>query len=268
MTKIKTLTDYDSFANDFDQMRKPSPLLIEELKKSFEFGGKILSIGCGTGQYESLLSLTHNIIGLDKSMGMLKIAKERLSKCIMGNMIDLPFNNSEFNGVYFMQSFHHIGANFDISNDERISARKSVLKEALRVLKKGYLVIIQRDPSQNQAVWFWKYFPKALEKKLIIQPPIKNLINWLNEFELSNVMATPINDPMIKGFFDAEAPLNPQFRKSFSEFSYLSNNEMEEGVKLLKESIGDGSVWDEIDKCKKKFARIGGTVFFVSGVKK
>lgn len=268
MVKIKTLTNYDSLALDFDNMRQPSALLINELENRFKSKGLTLSIGCGTGQYEAALNIDCNVIGLDKSKGMLKISRQRIANCINGDMLNLPFKDHMFDDCYFMQSFHHIGANFDISNDERIKARKQVLTEAMRILKKGHIVIVQRDPSQNKSVWFWKYFPKALEKKLIIQPPIKDVIKWLSEVGFMDITANPVDDPMIKGFYDFNAPLNPSFRKSFSEFSYLSENEMEDGVRRLRRAIADGSAVKHIEESKTTFSEIGGTVFVVSAHKK
>ncbi len=268
MGKIDTKTDYDSSATDFDKFRMPSPRILDKLRQTFApVDGLILSIGCGTGQYEYNLSKNKIIVGLDKSKGMIKIAQKRIDNCVLGNMLELPFADNSFKGVYFMQSFHHMGANFSISQNERIAARKKVLSEAFRILKGGHLLIIQRDPSQNQAIWFWKYFPKALEKKLIIQPKISTLVEWLSDIGLQNIEAIPVYDPMIEGFYDPQGPLQKGFRRSFSEFSYLSESEMRKGVQDLKDAVEKGIVEKEILACREKFKEIGGTVFIVSAYK-
>jgi hypothetical protein len=72
---------------------------------------------------------------------------------------------------------------------------------------------------------------------------------------------------MIQGFYDPRAPLDPGFRRSFSEFSYLSSNDIQTGIKNLQQAIENGSVMDDIEACKLRFAEIGGTVFLVSGEK-
>ena len=95
-----------------------------------------------------------------------------------------------------MQSLHHVGGNLSISPEDRDNARKKAISEATWVVSQGSIVIIQRDPSQNQTVWFWKYFPKALETKLQIQPKINTLVQWFKDAGLSEVQATPINDPI------------------------------------------------------------------------
>jgi SAM-dependent methyltransferase len=229
--------------------------------------GPILSLGCGTGKYESLLSENHLVVGLDRSSSMIHKAKERIQHALLGDMTQLPFENGTFSGVYFMQSLHHVGANLEITNDHRIDVRKSVIKTVVDLMSSGFLFVIQRDPSQNQAVWFWKYFPKALKTKLMIQPNVSMILDWFRESGLTNVVAEPIQDPMIDSFFEPEAPLEPGFRRSFSEFTYLSAEEMQQGVAHLKSAIQDGSVMMEIEKCKLRFAEIGGTVFVVSGEK-
>jgi len=232
-----TLTNYDANAAAFDQFRQPNPVIAEKLLKAFSKNNDpILSIGCGTGQYESIFSKKLPIIGLDRSMGMIGKAKDRIQNVSLGDMTSLPFAEHQFSGAYFMQSLHHVGANLTISQNNRDLARKRALKEAIRVIHHGPIFIVQRDPSQNQAVWFWKYFPRALEVKLIIQPKIEMYVEWFGCFGLKDVTAEAIQDPMIQGFFDPRAPLDPEFRRSFSD-------------------------------CKLRFAEIGGTVFVVSGNK-
>jgi SAM-dependent methyltransferase len=263
-----TLTDYDTNAADFDHFRQPSTIIADRLIAAFSSTkGPILSLGCGTGKYESLLSDKVVVVGLDRSTGMIQKAKERIDHVLFGDMTAIPFAKSSFSGVYMMQSLHHIGANLGITSIQRNEVRKLVIKDAVDKISNGTLFIVQRDPSQNQAVWFWKYFPNALKTKLIIQPKVAEIVAWLKKFGLVNVVAEPIQDPMIRGFFDPRAPLDPGFRRSFSEFSYVTPEEMQQGVEQLKLAIEDGSVDADIEYCKLRFAEIGGTVFIISGEK-
>ena len=229
---------------------------------------RILSIGCGTGQYAAAFRDGMHIVGLDLSMGMLSIAKVRVRDLTCGNMVSLPFSDRVFEGAYFIQSFHHVGANLQIRSSARERSRKQVIAEVVRVLERGPLVIVQRDPTQNQAVWFWEYFPQALETKLQLQPKISKITQWLEESGLCDIKVTAIYDPMIAGFFEATAPLDPGFRRSFSEFSYLGEQEMQAGVEKLQEAIESGAVYDKIAECKRKFAEIGGTVFAITAMKR
>jgi ubiquinone/menaquinone biosynthesis C-methylase UbiE len=268
LTKTSTLTNYDQNANHYDQYRRPSPVIQSKLRNLFSgTEGLVLSVGCGTGRMENALAINYHMVGLDRSKGMLTQARTRLDTLVQGDMQFLPFKNNSFSGLYFMQSLHHVGANLEITYQKRTNARKQVLKEAVRVLRSGSIAIIQRDPTQNQAVWFWKYFPRALDTKLKIQPKVDQLAGWLHEMCLSNIIAIPIDDPLAVDFYEPTSPLDPKFRRSFSEFSYLTDSDVKQGICKLKLAINNGSVNEEITKCKDKFKVIGGTVFMVSGFK-
>jgi len=266
----QTLTDYDRNASSYDQFRRPSPIILSSLEAHFSgvSAAPVLSIGCGTGRMEMALSEHISVLGLDRSHGMLNQAQGRIEHLAQGDMTRMPFEDSSFSGAYFMQSLHHVGANLSIRSEERDKARRKAISEATRVVSHGSIILIQRDPSQNQTVWFWKYFPKALETKLQIQPKITTLVEWFVGAGLSDVQAAPINDPMAKRFFEPDSPLDPIFRRSFSEFSYLSDEDVDQGVEKLKESIQNGFVIQEIENCKQQFKKIGGTVFLIHGIKK
>lgn len=265
----QTLTKYDDQANQYDRFRRPSPIILRALMENFREGIKpIVSLGCGTGRMEEALGIGINVIGLDLSSAMLEQASGRLKDLIQANMIQLPFKDCSSSGVYFMQSLHHVGANLAINPDIRENARRMALKEAHRIIHSGPIIILQRDPIQNQAVWFWKYFPEALETKMKIQPKISDIKIWLKELGFSDVSATPIDDPLIKNFYNPESPLDPAFRNSISEFSYLSEEQLSRGLERLSISIHDGSIKDEIKQCKRRFKDIGGSVFIIRGNKR
>lgn len=266
--KSRTLTDYNENADDYDRFRRPSPIILDKLRNKFSISeSQILSMGCGTGRYEALLGQKIPVVGIDLSFGMLSHANNRISDVALADILALPFPDNTFSGAYFMQSLHHIGANLKISPAEREWKRIQALREAMRVIDRGPLVIVQRDPTQNQAVWFWKYFPKALETKLVIQPKVSSIKDWLAHLGLHEVMAEPINDPMSLKFFQPESPLDPGFQKSFSEFSYLSKAEKEEGIAALRRAVEDGTALLDIESSKEKFRKIGGTVFMITAKK-
>jgi SAM-dependent methyltransferase len=266
-----TLTDYDSNAGSFDRMRRPGQETLAGLKKVLAPAaerGQLLSIGCGTGQYEGeLFDAGFPLTGLDRSEGMLALAKGRIGRCVRGDMATLPFRDGAFSGVFFIQSLHHMGASFALNPEARSDARKGVLREAMRVLSSGPVAIVQRDPSQNRAVWFWRYFPRALEGKMIIQPPVSQVAGWLDELGFRKISAKPLNDAMIRGFYEPEAPLDPHFRRSFSEFTYLSREEMDQGCRELDKAIASGVVMEQIEECRRRFRELGGTLFLISAEK-
>ena len=152
MVYTKTLTDYDANADDFDSFRQPNANIIQKLIDPFSvLGGPILSVGCGTGKYEAILSEKFKLVGVDRSDAMIRKAIERIPNAILGDMTSLPFPKNSFLGAYFMQSLHHVGANMNIGMHQRNDSRRIVLQQTLNLISHGPVFIIQRDPSQNQA---------------------------------------------------------------------------------------------------------------------
>ncbi len=267
MTNTKTLTDYDSYAGQFDRQRQPGAAVIRFLQESLPMTDTCLSIGCGTGQYEAALG-SERLVGLDRSRGMLKLASDRVRRLLHGDMLHLPVRGECVAGAYLVNSLHHLGGNLEIDDEERTSSRLAALSQVYRALRpEGRIAIVQRDPEQNKTVWFWKYFPKALATKLRIQPRIAGIQGWLSDCGFTEITATPLHDQMIRGFFTEDAPMGEEFRYSFSEFSYLTAEELQDGLSQLRAAIHEGTAKADIELCKKRFSQIGGTTFGISALK-
>lgn len=263
----RTSTPYDQIALRYEATRQPGEATVRELRSilaTVPVGGLVLSAGCGTGQYEAALGPDWEIVGLDQSSSMLRIAESRVARAVLGDMMHMPFSNNKFDAVYFVQSLHHVGGNVGIASAERQRARRQAVLEAARVLRAGPIAIVQSDPAQNRCVWFWQYFPEALERKLVVQPTIEDIKEWLHDSGFGDVKAVPVDDPIIKGFYDIKAPLDPAFRDAFSEFSYLTKQEVLDGLSRLRRAIHDGSVLAAVADAKRRFRKLGGTVTIVS----
>ena len=90
MVYTKTLTNYDANADDFDYFRQPNAIIKQKLLNAFsERGGPVLSVGCGTGQYEAMLSEKFEIVGIDRSKAMIQkaIFRERKGCHVSQNCI-------------------------------------------------------------------------------------------------------------------------------------------------------------------------------------
>lgn len=131
--------EYAQIANQYDRRWEfYINATIQETLNRLEIAPKerILDLGCGTGtliQHLLKMSPEAEIIGIDTSAEMLKIAKQKLSKSIelkLGSADNLPFPNNYFDLVISTSTFHYL--------------RNPVqaLREAKRVLKpNGCLVI-------------------------------------------------------------------------------------------------------------------------------
>lgn len=90
--------------------------------------GKILDLGCGTGQdSEYFASKGYEVLGVDISEGMLEIARSLSDlEFVLQDMTDLHFENDSFVGVWASSSlFTHVDAD----------KRKLVLHRISRILK-------------------------------------------------------------------------------------------------------------------------------------
>lgn len=119
----------------------------------FPCKGKVLDVGGGTGRVtRELLNIQPNVILVDSSLGMLRVANQNLRINLILSMAEkLPFLSESFERVILIDTLHHV---FDAS---------IALRECLRVLKKDGLLIIQ-EPDIEQ--WGGKLI--ALVEKILL----------------------------------------------------------------------------------------------------
>lgn len=116
---------YNNIAKDFNRTRYKVWSKVAEFLDSLEPNSNVLEIGCGNGKnmlYRNDLQMT----GIDISDEQVSICKEKELNVMKSNMISLSFNNSEFDSIICIATYHHL------DNDEH---RKQSLLEMYRVLK-------------------------------------------------------------------------------------------------------------------------------------
>jgi ubiquinone/menaquinone biosynthesis C-methylase UbiE len=88
--------------------------------------GRILDNGCGTGiLFQTLPESRYDIIGLDISAGMLRHARSRARRLVLGDGQNLPFPDGSFDLVIARSLLHHLP--YPLIG----------LREMARILKKG-----------------------------------------------------------------------------------------------------------------------------------
>jgi ubiquinone/menaquinone biosynthesis C-methylase UbiE len=98
-------------------------------------GEVILDAGCGTGVFTAgILTSGSQVVGLDLSLPMLRLAERKLSKypfhAILGNMTSLPFKDCSFDKVASITAL------------EFIPDAKRTVDELFRVAKKGGIIVV------------------------------------------------------------------------------------------------------------------------------
>ena len=148
---IEKIRTYDKTWKEYDEWYDTHQALyqsqIKALKKIVP-SGQGLEIGVGTGRFASPLAVR---FGLDPSLNMLKLAKQRNIKVVLGFGENLPFKNESFNFVTIVYTI------------ELVDDPLRFLKEAVRTLKKrGALILGMLD---RESSWGKFYKQKAAQSK-------------------------------------------------------------------------------------------------------
>ena len=98
-------------------------------------GKQILDVGCGPGLFSAPLAKDNQLVGIDLSLEMLKLARPELVP-VRGEGASLPFRNHSFDVVLAIEVLQHFGE------------PASLLREILRVAKPGGQVVVS---SLNKA---------------------------------------------------------------------------------------------------------------------
>lgn len=132
----KTEDDYNKISDAFSNKRSYLTQDLIDLKKYFPRKGKILDCGCGNGRLTELITNDHKYTGVDNSVEMIRIAKQKHTDnkfLKIDSLSHLPFPKNEFDLALCLAVFHHIPS-FEI--------RLKTLKEIKRVLKPNGKLII------------------------------------------------------------------------------------------------------------------------------
>ncbi len=124
---------FDSIAEHFDKTRKhPWKDVVNFLDRT---SGKTLDLGCGNGRHvKAGLENGHEMVGMDASLELLKIAKENIDESVelvRGNVKELPFAAETFDNILYIATIHHL-------KEKRVES----LEEVKRALKNGGKTII------------------------------------------------------------------------------------------------------------------------------
>ena len=136
---------------------------------------QVLEAGCGEGRDAALLTRSGaKVIGLDLSTGLLEVARRQYPEIefIEGNLLALPFNDQQFDGVWAHASLVHL---------ETLEDVQSVMREFNRVLKTNgtlYLYVKKQTGESDTAVVadslsqherFFRYYTDELLRNLLSQ---------------------------------------------------------------------------------------------------
>jgi ubiquinone/menaquinone biosynthesis C-methylase UbiE len=127
---------YDEIAKAYEKNWKKLNVTGQFREKFIRYArkGRIADIGCGPGISTHYFSKKFNVVGVDSSKEMIKIARERFPKldfiCI--DMRKMRFEENSLDGIWASQSLHHIPKKDCIA----------VLRNIKKCLKNGGILFI------------------------------------------------------------------------------------------------------------------------------
>lgn len=135
----KVKNDYDDIADEFSATRKSVWSDILFINNYVKDGDRVLDLGCGNGRLLKLLKekkITYT--GIDISEKIIRQAQSEFNendqtKFLVGNALELPFDDNEFDVVISVAFFHHIPSN---------ELRLKTLKEVRRVTGNNGVIIM------------------------------------------------------------------------------------------------------------------------------
>ena len=222
--------DYTDISQTYDEYRSFSKHLAE---KVVDFGGiqtgmKALDVGCGTGNLaEQLLKLMNlEIIGIDISLPMLEVAREKSLEVIYADVANnrLPFRESYFDIITATYVIH------------QISNLELLFSECHRVLKDGTLVLLTSSHQQIEKKHpvFKRFFPGAIDVDKARFPDIPVICDLLVTAGFQDIKHEPVLGESIS--VDEEY-LRKVKGKYVSTYRLLSQREFERGVTKLEAYI-------------------------------
>ncbi len=166
--------DYDVFVEFYDCLYSDLIDLDFYFAKAEQLGGPILELGCGTGRITCPLSKNFEVVGLDISAKMLKVAKKKCSaRFIHGDMRTFDLNIKFPLILIPYRSFFHL------NHSEKLLCLNSIKKHLTgELIIHGYILSEYEKSlydwtkldSFNGFDWFFKYTPPK-SKYLIKRGP-------------------------------------------------------------------------------------------------
>jgi ubiquinone/menaquinone biosynthesis C-methylase UbiE len=234
--------DYDLVAATYNRRYKANPLsgvaaalrhVAEEARAR-----RALEVGCGTGRWlEELQFAVSQVVGLDRSPGMLEQAHHRRGKLdlVCGDAGDLPISSNVFDLIYCVNAIHH----FD--------DKEGSIRQATSCLRPGgVLCIIGIDPHNERNTYYvYEYFKETLPTDLKRFPSSGQIAAWMSAAGLQHISVTKVDH--IHDSFEGEAVFDDPFleKNAISQLTLLSDEAYQNGLERMRLAIQEAG---RIDK--------------------
>ena len=230
---------YEKIGNEYNNIRLDAKNdrenVIRIIKKYLNFeNAKILDIGCGTGKYGEMMQENgYKVVGIDKSETQIKQAKQ-LIEAYKADATNMPFNDNSFDACTMIIMIQQL------TKEERIKA----FREVYRVLKTNGILVIKTCSHEDLQYRFTaKFFPKTLKIDEERYPDISELREELSDFSKVEVENSSIIVEKSKDKY-----LEQYKKRGTSNFSFLTDDEIYEGIKKFEETYKEQDIIQKITK--------------------
>lgn len=225
--------DYAEISKTYDHYRSYPKSLIERIVEFGKIGQgmRILDLGCGTGAIAFHLSKLVNveIIGVDISLPMLKVAKEKSLEVVCANADNgwLPFSGNSFNVIIGAYAIHQIN-NLPL-----------LFSECYRILRDGVLLLLTSSHKQieSQHPVIKRFFPSCIDIDKNRFTDIHKIDYLLKSARFRDIKHEEV---VVENIPIDQAYLQKVKNKYISTYHILRQREFERGIKRLEAFIKSG----------------------------
>jgi ubiquinone/menaquinone biosynthesis C-methylase UbiE len=219
--------NYTDISKTYDDYRSYPESLIKKIIAlgKISQGKKVLDLGCGTGNiaWQLQKAIKTDVIGVDASFAMLKVAKGKSVEVICADIDNapLPFLDSSFDTVLVAYVIH------------QIKNLEFLLSECYRVLRYGVLILLTSSHKQieNQHPVIKDFFPSFIDIDKDRFPDIQQIDYLLNSLGLKDIKH---EDMIVENVPIDHEYLQKVKNKYVSTYYLIPQSEFDNGVKQLE----------------------------------
>jgi len=229
------MVNYNKISQIYDDVREADLELLNAMLAEISLTSetRMLDIGCGTGNYASLLQqMTRaDVCGVEPSDGMREKAQAKNPNIRVhaGNAAQIPFGAAAFDVVYMTDVIHHVP---DLS---------AMFAEIARVMRPaGKLCIATQSHAQIAARPYARFFPGVVAVDQQRYPDLDVIINAAEQQPFTCLKITVLYE-------NRPTQLDEKFlelveKKGYSMFHLISAEEYAHGLAALKDALRHGAI--------------------------
>jgi ubiquinone/menaquinone biosynthesis C-methylase UbiE len=277
LKSMSTYENYNHTSQVYDKTRSADGVEIIRsalAENKLPLGKQILvDAGCGTGLFAAaMVNHVQRIEAVDLNPGMLAKAQEKMVSEEKSGRINfhqssidaLPLPDESVDAVMTNQVLHHL------PDDESSSwpKHRKVFQEFSRVLKPGGILIVNSSSHQQleQGFWYFRFIPKALQAVKEKHVDLDMLSELLQRSGFTNIHhKVPLKVVLqSEALFNAEGPLDPDWRSGDSTWSLVSDKDLPGVLKHIKTLRDSGKLEAFMQEHDKPRAAIGQITFTIA----